>query len=458
MAIQVVILAAGQGKRMRSHLPKVLHSLAGKPLLEHVIDTAQKISPDSPPIIVYGHQGDILKNALQHHNVCWVEQHEQLGTGHAVLQAMPHLADENGVVILYGDVPLISQHTLKKLIDAAENTFSILTTNLEHPHGYGRIKRDEHNNIVAIIEEKDANYAERKITEVNTGIYFIPAKLLKKWLPKLKNNNAQHEYYLTDVITQAVDENIMIHASHPESDDEIFGINDRLQLAHVERRYQKKLAEKLMLQGVTMIDPARVDIRGDVRIGQDVIIDINVILEGNVTIGNNCVIGPNTILRNTVIENNVEIKANSFIDGAEIADHVVIGPFARLRPGTILAANSHVGNFVEIKNSFIGANTKVNHLSYVGDSEVGVSVNIGAGTITCNYDGINKHKTIIGDNAFIGSCTQLVAPVTVGEGATIGAGSTITRDAPAHKLTLSRVPQKTILDWQRPVKDKKSET
>lgn len=453
MAIQVVILAAGQGKRMFSRQPKVLHSIAGKPMLQHVIDTASHLSPHVSPIIVYGHQGRLIQDAFAHQTLRWAEQKEQLGTGHAVQQALSQIQDNDQVLILYGDVPLISESTLKKLIEGTNaNALGMLTATLQSPQGYGRIKRDKHQHIVGIVEEKDANEEERAITEINPGIYLVAAKYLKKWLPVIGNQNAQNEYYLTDIIRLAVAENVTVHAVQPEVIEEILGVNDRIQLAHLERFYQRKTAEKLLRQGVTLYDPARFDVRGEVHLGQNVVIDVNVIFEGRVVIGDDCTIGPNTILRNTQLGKHVEIKANCVIDGAEIADDCIIGPFARLRPGTVLAKQVHIGNFVEVKNSSVNEKSKVNHLSYVGDSEIGRQVNIGAGTITCNYDGINKHKTVISDNVFIGSCTQLVAPVTIGTGATIGAGSTITRDAPPHKLTLSRVPQVTLEEWERPKK------
>lgn len=455
MTTQVVILAAGAGKRMHSNLPKVLHRLAGKPMLEHVIQTALKLSTTVAPIIIHGHGGKVLQQALSHYAVTWVEQKEQKGTGHAVLQALPHIDDNDQVLVLYADVPLISEQTLQKLMnDTPLKSIGMLTATLENPQGYGRIKRDKKNRIVSIIEEKDASAKERSINEINPGIYFAKAKLLKKWLPKLKNKNAQSEYYLTDIISNAVKEKIAVQAVQPAYSEEILGVNDRAQLAHLERFYQRQQAEKIMQRGVTLMDPARIDIRGDVQIGRDVTIDVNVILEGRVIIGNECVIGPNCLLRNVEIGERVEVKANSVLDGAEIAADCIIGPFARLRPGTLLARHVHIGNFVEIKNSEVEQGSKINHLSYVGDSEVGQYVNIGAGTITCNYDGVNKHKTIIGDHAFIGSNTALVAPVTVGEGATIGASSTITQDAPANQLTLARAMQQSIKDWKRPEKQK----
>jgi bifunctional UDP-N-acetylglucosamine pyrophosphorylase/glucosamine-1-phosphate N-acetyltransferase len=453
MTIQTVILAAGQGKRMHSDLPKVLHCLAGKPMLEHVIETARKIMPDVKPVVVYGHQGDVLKTRLAHSPVNWVHQAEQLGTGHALQQALGHISDEALVLVLYGDVPLISVETLKRLIEKTPiDSIGMLTAMLDNPTGYGRIKRDKQQHIVGIVEEKDATADERHIHEVNSGIYLLPARRLKKWLPQLQNKNAQGEYYLTDVVAMAVKEAINVHAVHPENQTEICGINDRIQLAQAERFYQRKQADMLMRQGVTLIDPARVDIRGDVTIGRDVIIDVNVILEGRVVISDGCTIGANTIIRDSELGQRVEVRVNSVIEGASIGEHCVIGPFARLRPDSVLASHAHIGNFVEIKKSEIGEGSKINHLSYIGDSEVGSKVNIGAGTITCNYDGVNKHKTIIGDKAFIGSGTELVAPVTIGAGATIGAGSTITEDAPAEQLTVARAKQHTVQHWRRPEK------
>jgi bifunctional UDP-N-acetylglucosamine pyrophosphorylase/glucosamine-1-phosphate N-acetyltransferase len=452
MSIQVVILAAGKGKRMHSHLPKVLHTLAGQSLLEHVIQTVQRLSSSlPPPIIVYGHQGKIIRDRFSHFPINWAEQTEQLGTGHALLQAMSQIADSDQVLVLSCDVPLISSQTLNKLIEqTAPNALGMLTASLNNPQGYGRIQRDKKNAIVRIIEEKDATLKERTITEINPGIYLAPAPFLKKWLPLLKNNNAQQEYYLTDIIAHAVQEKMVVSDVRPEFNEEIFGINDRVQLAQLERFYQQQQAEKLMRQGVTIRDPNRLDIRGEIQIGKDVTLDVNVILEGRVIIGNECVIGPQTILRNVEIGDRVEIKANSMLDGVEVASDCLIGPFARLRPGTVLASHVHIGNFVEIKNSEIDQGTKINHLSYMGDSHIGKQVNIGAGTITCNYDGINKHKTIIGDNVHVGSDTQLVAPVTIGDGATIGAGSTITKDVPAHELTLThQLHQRSVKNWEQ---------
>ncbi len=449
MSTQVVILAAGQGKRMYSHIPKVLHLLAGKPMLTHVIDTAFTLS-DKKPIVVIGHHAHEVRDAIKQLDVALVEQSEQLGTGHALLQALPFIADEDNVLVLYGDVPLISTTTLKKLLSVTQvNTLGMLTAYLHNPQGYGRIKRDHQQKVISIVEEKDATDEERKITEINPGIYLVAAKLLKKWLPNLKNHNAQKEYYLTDIISLAVRENIFISTIEPEYIEEIAGVNDCVQLAFLERFYQRQMAKSLMRKGVTLADPERLDVRGEVVVARDVVIDINVIFEGKVQIGEGCTIGANSILRNTTLGNHVQVQPFSMIDGATIADKCVIGPFARIRPETTLAEAVHIGNFVEVKKSHIDQGSKANHLSYIGDAEIGKRVNVGAGTITCNYDGVKKHKTIIGDGAFIGSDTQLVAPVTVGEGATIGAGSTITDDTPPHELTLSRAEQKTIKGWKR---------
>lgn len=456
MALSIVILAAGQGKRMQSQLPKILHRVAGKMLLEHVVHTAEKLHPAQAPIIIFGHQGETVRHVLAGLNATWIEQTEQLGTGHALQQALPQIPNDHRVLVLYGDVPLISIDTLKKFIAATpEKGLGIITADFINPTGFGRIIRDEKNNIISIIEQKDLSDEQLSIKEINSGIYLFPADFLAKHLKKLQNNNAQKEYYLTDVINMAVKENITIHSTQPTSVEEIAGVNDRVQLADLERAHQRQNAEKLMRHGVTLLDPNRFDVRGELTVGQDVTIDINVITEGRVIIGNHCIIGPNTILRNVILGDHVEIKANSFIDGAEIADHCIIGPFARIRPGTVLASHVHVGNFVETKNTIIGENTKVNHLTYVGDSDIGKRVNVGAGTITCNYDGVNKHRTTIGDDAFIGSNSSLVAPITVGEGATVGAGTTLTRNAPPKQLTVCRAQQRSIENWSRP---KKKET
>ncbi|OGT62789.1 MAG: UDP-N-acetylglucosamine diphosphorylase/glucosamine-1-phosphate N-acetyltransferase [Gammaproteobacteria bacterium RIFCSPHIGHO2_12_FULL_45_12] len=453
--VQVVILAAGAGKRMCSTLPKVLHSLAGVPLLERVIALARKIAPNEVPMVVCGHERHVLQAKL-HDEVRWITQAEPLGTGHAVLQALPAIPDDHYVLVLYGDVPLTSEATLEKLIETTpkEKSLGMLTAMLAQPQGYGRIKREKQR-IVAVVEERDATEKERAIHEINSGIYFCQAAYLKKWLPRLDKQNAQNEYYLTDIVALAVKDGVVVHDVKPAVVEEILGVNDKVQLAFLERFYQRQQAENLLRQGVTLLDPARFDLRGILQVGKDITIDVNVILEGQVVLGDGCTIGPNCLIRDAVLGDRVMVKANSVIDGAMVANDAEIGPFARLRPGTRLAEHTHIGNFVEIKKSVLGEGTKVNHLSYVGDSEIGRRVNVGAGVITCNYDGVNKFKTTIGDGAFIGSCSQLVAPITVGEGATIGAGSTITQDAPAHQLTLTRAEQRTIIEWQRPVKESK---
>lgn len=459
MAFRVVILAAGSGKRMHSSLPKVLHTIANKTLLEHVVQTATSLGSEEPPIVVYGYQGETVKRMLPNLSVTWIEQNEQLGTGHALQQALPHISDNNQVLLLYGDVPLITNETLKTLMnETPKNTLGIITANVINPTGFGRIVRDESGQIQRIVEEKDASELEKKICEINTGIYFMEMKHLKTWLPRLSRQNSQQEYYLTDILGMAHQENVPIHSIEPKATEEILGANNRAQLAQLERYYQRKIAEYWMEKGVTIADPNRLDIRGEFKSGNDVFIDVNVILEGKVEIGNNCKIGPNTILRNVTIKDNVEILANCVIEGATIESHCKIGPFARIRPETMVADHVEIGNFIEIKNSILGAFTKAHHVGYLGDAEIGKKVNIGAGTITCNYDGANKHKTFIHDNAFIGSNSELVAPVTIGECATIGAGSTITKNAPANQLTLCRGEQRSIKNWQRKKKILKETT
>ncbi len=453
-SLSIVILAAGQGTRMKSKLPKVLHLLAGKPLLAHVLDTARELNP-ARIVVVYGHGGEAVPQALAAADVQWVEQAEQLGTGHAVEQAMPAISDDNLVLVLYGDVPLVKADTLAELARLGSEGFGLLTVHLADPTGYGRIVRDEHGRVARIVEHKDATCEERRIDEVNTGILCAPAADLRRWLARLENDNVQGEFYLTDTIAMAVDEGVTVQTAHPASEAEVLGVNSRRQLAELERIFQREQAGRLMDGGVTLADPNRLDIRGEVDCGRDVFIDANVILEGRVRIGNDVTIGAGCVIRDAEIGDGVQIRPLSVIEEAEIGPEVQIGPFARLRPGTRLERDARVGNFVEIKNSRIGEGSKVNHLSYIGDTEMGAGVNIGAGTITCNYDGANKHRTVIGDNAFIGSDTQLVAPVTVGEGATLGAGTTLTDDAPAGKLTISRVRQKTIPGWKRPEKPQK---
>lgn len=456
MTIQVVILAAGQGTRMNSTLPKVLHNLAGKPLLAHVVDAALAVSAGSAPIVVHGHGGEQVLAAFPEQNLKFVHQAEQAGTGHAVQQALPEVKDDSRVLILYGDVPLVTPETLQKFInETSTDAVGVITAETDHPTGYGRIKRDASGNMIGIIEEKDATEAERQMTEINSGIYLVSAKHLKTWLPKLQPQNAQKEYYLTDIIPMAVADKVQITTVQPNYMEEIFGVNTRIQQAQLERVYQRHAANKLMQTGVSILDPARIDIRGNVKAGRDVVLDVNVILEGDVTLGDGTTIGANSIICNARLGKNVTIKPHSTIDGAELADNCIVGPFARLRPGAQLADSAHVGNFVEVKKSRIGEGSKVNHLTYIGDSEIGRNVNVGAGTITCNYDGVNKHKTIIGDDAFIGSGSELVAPVEIGEGATIGAGSTITQNAPAWQLTLTRSGQHTSTKWTRPDKKEK---
>lgn len=452
--ISVIILAAGQGTRMKSALPKVLHPLAGKPLLQHVVDTAQLLKPRACHI-VFGHGGDLVQQQIKVANANWVQQSQQLGTGHAVAQVMPHLDDGHIALILYGDVPLIKQSTLAELVQAAEQRLSLLTVHLENPQGYGRIIRDSHAKVTEIVEEKDADSRQKAITEVNTGILAVQAKQLKKWISQLSNDNAQQEYYLTDIIAMAVADGIEVITSHPGDESEVMGVNSRSQLAQLERNYQFQQAETLMQNGVSLSDPARFDLRGEVETGQDVTIDINVILEGKVKLGNNVRIGANVQIINSTLQDDVEILPNSVIESAVIGQGSRVGPFARLRPGAELAADAHIGNFVEIKNSQIGTGSKVNHLTYVGDSSVGSKVNIGAGTITANYDGVNKHRTVIEDNASIGSNSVLVAPVKVGKGATLGAGTILRKDAPEEQLTMTAVKQQTISGWKRPTKKEK---
>lgn len=453
MGLGVVILAAGQGTRMKSALPKVLHKLADKSLLGHVVDCARALSPDEI-VVVYGHGGDKVQEAFAgHSDLRWAEQAEQLGTGHAVQQAMPHLQSSDRVLVLYGDVPLTRIETLRTLVDETGQGFGLLTVTLKDPSGYGRIVRNDGGRVQRIVEQKDATAEELAINEINTGIMCLPRDALTGWLAGLSNTNAQGEYYLTDVLAMAVVDGFDIQVHQPESPVEAEGVNNRSQLAALERAYQWQRAEQLMTDGVTLRDPARIDIRGCVEHGRDVEIDVNVVLEGNVQLGNNVTIGANCVLRDVRIDDDVVIQPNCVLEDAVVGNDCTIGPFARLRPGAELTGGAHIGNFVEIKKSVIGQGSKVNHLSYVGDATIGAGVNIGAGTITCNYDGANKHRTVIEDNAFIGSNTALVAPVTVGAGATIGAGSVISKNAPDEKLTLTRAKQLS-LNWQRPTKKK----
>ncbi|MGQ8366560.1 bifunctional UDP-N-acetylglucosamine diphosphorylase/glucosamine-1-phosphate N-acetyltransferase GlmU [Glaciecola sp. 1036] len=451
MALSVVILAAGKGTRMKSSLPKVLHTLANKPIVEHIIDTVKSI--DCGAInLVYGHGGDLLQSRLGHHQVNWCLQAEQLGTGHAVQQAVEYIADNDDVMILVGDAPLISAQTLNRLVEAKQNAdLALLTVKLDDPTGMGRIIR-QGDNIVAIVEHKDATPEQLAIQEINTGMMIMSGKDLKRWLGNLSNDNAQNEYYLTDVIAMAAAEGKQIRAAHPVWDKEVEGINNRLQLASLERAYQLKQAQELMQQGLHLADPNRFDLRGKLTLGMDVRIDVNVVIEGEVTLEDNVVISPNCVLKNCHIGKNSMIEAFSHIEDATAADSCVIGPYARLRPKANLASGAKVGNFVEIKKANIGKGSKVNHLTYVGDAEIGANVNIGAGTITCNYDGVNKFKTTIADGVFIGSNSSLVAPVTIGENATVGAGSTITKDVDAEHLSVARGKQRNIQGWDRPSK------
>ena len=446
-SLNIVILAAGKGTRMYSDKPKVLHQLAGKPLVRHVLDRAQELQPQQV-CVVYGHGGDAVPGAMQQCGAAFVQQEPQLGTGHAVRQALPHLADDSRTLVLYGDVPLTQHSTLHRMQQAGDGLV-LLTVNLDNPTGYGRIVRNAEGDVQCIVEEKDATPEQREIREVNTGILLAPTQKLRAWLANLQNNNAQGEYYLTDIVAMAVQQGVAVHTVQPGHVWEVEGINSKAQLAALERTWQQVRAAQLLAQGVTLADPARIDMRGKLACGRDVEIDIGCIFEGDVTLGDRVRVGAYSVIRNATIAQGTDIAPYSHIDGSEVGADCHIGPYARLRPGTKLADEVHIGNFVEVKNSEIAAKSKANHLSYIGDSTVGSRVNIGAGTITCNYDGANKHRTIIGDDAFIGSDTQLIAPVTVGKGATIGAGSTITRDTPEGELTLSRGKQVSIPGWQR---------
>ena len=453
MSLSIIILAAGQGTRMKSSVPKVLHELAGKPLVQHVIDTATSLEP-SDIHLVYGHGADQLKATIVS-PLNWVLQAEQLGTGHAVQQVRNDLPTDGVTLILYGDVPLVTSATLKSLVDMAQtNAIAVLSVKLDEPDGYGRIVRDENGKFIAIVEHKDATDEQKNIAEINSGIMAIQTDKLHTWLGSLTNNNAQAEYYLTDLVEIAVHDQAPVEAILANSAEEVEGINDRVQLAKLERYYQRQQATNLMLSGVTLLDPERVDIRGNVDIGQDSSIDIDVIIEGNVTIGDNCRIGSHVVLKDCTLANNVVIKSHTVVEGATIGNDCSIGPFARIRPGADFVADVHIGNFVEVKNSRLAKGVKAGHLSYLGDAEIGERVNVGAGTITCNYDGANKHKTIIEADVFVGSDTQLVAPVIVGEGTTIAAGTTVTQNVSDNCLVISRTKQREIANWKRPVKNK----
>ncbi|MCP5159949.1 MAG: bifunctional UDP-N-acetylglucosamine diphosphorylase/glucosamine-1-phosphate N-acetyltransferase GlmU [Gammaproteobacteria bacterium] len=454
--LSVIILAAGQGKRMVSDLPKVLHLLGGRPLLTHVLSAASGLEA-AICVVVYGHGGETVKSTfVGESSILWVEQAEQLGTGHAVAQALPLLDDAGVTLVLYGDVPLIQSETLRPLVDTArQNQLALLTVQLADPSGYGRIVRSDQGRVQRIVEEKDATPSERCLSEGNTGILAVSTAKLRSWVAELTNENAQGEYYLTDVIALAVRDGVSVQPFTVVEPLEVQGVNDRRQLAELERYYQQQQAENLMRSGATLLDPNRVDVRGILRTGKDVVIDVNVVFEGTVRLGDRVKIGPFCVLKDAVIGDDVEILSHCRIEGAEIGPGAHIGPFARLRPETRLAAGVHIGNFVETKKTDIGYGSKVNHLTYLGDAEIGSGVNVGAGTITCNYDGANKHKTIIEDDAFIGSNSSLVAPVRIGQGATIGAGSSVSRDVPDGSLCLIRAPRKEVANWQRPVKPKK---
>jgi bifunctional UDP-N-acetylglucosamine pyrophosphorylase/glucosamine-1-phosphate N-acetyltransferase len=452
MSLSVVVLAAGKGTRMRSALPKVLHPVAHKPMVQHVIDTARALTPTHVHVI-YGHGGTVLMDKLGGQQLNFVEQAEQLGTGHAVQQVVPHLGDNETVLILYGDVPLTRSETLQGLLSAAATTdLALLTVTLPEPTGYGRIVRDDSGAVIGIVEQKDANAEQLTITEVNTGMMAVNGAALKRWLGNLSNNNAQGEYYLTDIVAMAADEGVTIATAQPQAISEVEGANNRVQLAGLERAYQARQAEQLMLDGATLMDPARVDVRGEVIIANDVVVDVNVIFEGRVELGEGVVIESNCVLRNCKIGAGSRVKANSVIEEAVLAENCAVGPFARLRPGADLAEGAQVGNFVEIKKTRMGKGSKASHLTYLGDAQIGAGVNIGAGTITCNYDGVNKFVTEIDDGAFIGSNSSLVAPVRVGKNATVGAGSTVTKSVEDEELAVARGKQRNISGWQRPVK------
>ncbi|TRX73790.1 bifunctional UDP-N-acetylglucosamine diphosphorylase/glucosamine-1-phosphate N-acetyltransferase GlmU [Pseudomonas mangiferae] len=451
MSLDIVILAAGQGTRMRSALPKVLHPVAGRSMLGHVIDTARRLEPRSIQVVV-GHGAERVRETLAADDLSFVLQAEQLGTGHAVAQALPALSAER-VLILYGDVPLIEADTLRRLLEhVAPDRLALLTVDLADPTGYGRILRDTRGAVTAIVEHKDATPEQRAIHEGNTGILAVPGARLADWLGRVSNRNAQGEYYLTDVIALAVADGLGIATEQPLDAMEVQGANDRLQLAELERHYQRRAAARLMAQGVTLRDPARFDLRGEASVGRDVTIDINVILEGSVLIEDDVQIGPNCVIRDSTLRRGAVVKANSHLEGVELGEGADCGPFARLRPGTVLGARAHVGNFVELKNARLGEGAKAGHLSYLGDADVGARSNIGAGTITCNYDGANKHRTVMGEDVFVGSNSALVAPLNLGAGATTGAGSTVTADVPAGALAVGRGKQRNIEGWQRPRK------
>lgn len=453
MSLDIIILAAGQGTRMRSALPKVLHPVAGQSMLGHVIDTARALEPDVIHVVI-GHGAEQVREHLAADDLNFVVQKEQHGTGHAVAQALPALSAER-VLILYGDVPLIEAATLERLLDkVGHEQLALLTVNLSDPTGYGRIVRNDQGAVQAIIEHKDASAEQKLICEGNTGILAVPGARLGDWLSRLSNSNAQGEYYLTDVIAMAVADGLVVATEQAQDPMEVQGANDRIQLAELERHYQMRAARRLMVQGVTLRDPSRFDMRGEVSVGRDVVIDVNVVLEGRVVIEDGVTIGPNCVIKDSILRRGAVVKANSHLEGAELGLDADCGPFARLRPGAVLGDKAHVGNFVEVKNARLGTAAKAGHLAYLGDADIGARTNIGAGTITCNYDGANKSRTVMGEDVFIGSNSSLVAPVTLGDGATTGAGSTITRDVPAHTLALGRARQTEIEGWTRPTKKK----
>lgn len=455
MELSIVVLAAGQGTRMKSPLPKVLHTIGGRSMLDHVVTTALELNPQNI-VIVHGFEGEQVRKYFTHLPLQWVCQERQLGTGDAVATALPLIPLGHRVLILYGDVPIIASDTLKRLLRTTpQNAVGLLTVTASDPKGLGRIIRDANGEIIRIVEEKDANEAEKQIKEVNTGIFAVPCNLLAKWLPALENNNAQGEYYLTDIVRFAAKDQIQTVSTVPGVPEEVLGVNDKVQQVALERFYQKRQAQRYMREGVWIADPYRFDLRGELEVGEDVKLDINIVLEGRNRIGKNSEIGPNCFIKNCDIADNVKILANSYLEDAKVGSNCTIGPFARLRPGAILAEKVAVGNFVEIKNTTIGKDSKINHLSYLGDAKVGERVNVGAGTITCNYDGAHKHPTIIEDDVHIGSDTQLVAPLTVKRGATIGAGSTLTKDVEGNALTVTHaLSHRHIKDWKRPTKNK----
>lgn len=452
LPLEVIILAAGKGTRMRSKLPKVLHPIGGHPMVSHVLMRARELDARSVNLVI-GHGADMIKETLDGHGIHFVEQSEQLGTGHAVQQALPHISKDAAVLILCGDVPLIKTATLRALSElVSENSMGLLTAKMPDPTGYGRIVRDGNDTVTAIVEQKDADERQRAIREINSGVMAVRGEHLQKWLPTLSNNNAQGEYYLTDIIGLACQSGIEVKTLCTEDLQEIAGVNNRKQQAELERAYQQRQADALMLEGLTLSDPNRFDLRGSLTVGMDCVIDVNCIIEGKVTLGDDVIIGPNCYLKNADIGNGVQVHANSIIEDATLAADCSVGPFARLRPGTRLEAGAKIGNFVETKKATIGAGSKVNHLSYVGDASVGKGVNIGAGTITCNYDGVNKFKTEISDDVFVGSNTALVAPVSLGKGSTIAAGSTVTGDVGAGQLGVARARQRNVEGWKRPIK------